>query len=217
MCLNFENWGQIDWKSCFWKIWINSRVFEKLFISYSCILFINYYALRSFCIKMLRCSKIWFFQIFDRLNLLLDQSKLWLKIWFESAWLDPCLSDAGSIEYVFQSIEPIFRLIENWSESFLKHELFTCSSLFQKFSKSFSFSLWPIQIHYQFFCYFPSNFSQGFCHLAPVRPFYPFFFCLISFSMHFRDIFEPNNFWRFFDVWDDFFQNCSMGFCYWMM
>ena len=32
---------------------LNSRVFEKLFISYSCILFIIQCALRSFCIKML--------------------------------------------------------------------------------------------------------------------------------------------------------------------
>ena len=155
MCLMFVLWGQIDWKSWFWKIWVEFKCFWKTFflilMLFFFFLYIKQYALRSFCIKMLRCSKIWFFQIFDRLNLLLDQSKLWLKIWFESAWLDPCLSDAGSIEYVFQSIEPIFRLIENWSESFLKHELFTCSSLFQKFSKSFSHSFRPIQIHCQFF------------------------------------------------------------------
>ena len=41
----------------------NSRVFEKNFISYSCILFIKHYALRSFYIKMLCFSNIWFFQI----------------------------------------------------------------------------------------------------------------------------------------------------------
>ena len=35
--------------------------FEKLLITYSCILFIIYCALRSFCIKLLYFSKIWFF------------------------------------------------------------------------------------------------------------------------------------------------------------
>ena len=39
----------------------NISVFEKHFISYSCILFIIYCALRSFCIKMLCFSKIYFF------------------------------------------------------------------------------------------------------------------------------------------------------------
>ena len=64
--------------------WI--QVFLKeLFISYSCILFLKQYALRSFRIKMLCFSKIWFFQIFNRSNLLLDWSKLkifqFLSIW----------------------------------------------------------------------------------------------------------------------------------------
>ena len=38
----------------------NTSVFEKYFISYSCILFIKYHALRSFCIKFLYFSKICF-------------------------------------------------------------------------------------------------------------------------------------------------------------
>ena len=58
---------------------LNLRVFEKLFISYSCILFIIQCALKSFYIKMLYFSKIWFFQTFDRSNLYFDQSKLRLK------------------------------------------------------------------------------------------------------------------------------------------
>ena len=41
--------------------------------------FIKQCALRSFCIKMLCFSKIWFFQTFDRSNLFFDQSKLRLK------------------------------------------------------------------------------------------------------------------------------------------
>ena len=140
----------------------NSRVFEKLFISNSCILFIKYCALRSFYIKMLCFSKTWFFQIFYQSNLLLNRSKLRLKIWFKSAWLDRYLIDSRSIECVFRSIEPIFWPIKNRWESFLKHELFMCSSLFQKFSKSYSLSLWLIQIQSQIFVVFPQIFLKVF-------------------------------------------------------
>ena len=70
---------------------------------------------------------------------------------------------------------------------------FTISKVFKKL---FSLSLTdPNSL--SIFCRFHSNFSQGFCHLAPVRPFYPFFFCLISFFMHFRGIFRPNKFLGF--------------------
>ena len=74
----------------FGRYGFNIGFFEKHFISYSCILFIKYCALRSFCIKMLSFSKICFFQNFDRSNLFLNWSKLRLKIWFESTWLDWC-------------------------------------------------------------------------------------------------------------------------------
>ena len=134
---------------------LNSRVFENLFILYSCILFIKHCGLRSFCIKMLCFSKIWFFQIFDQSNLLLDRLKLRIKIWFEYAWLNHCSIDVGSIEYFFRLIEPIFWPIENQSRSFLKHEIFMCSSLFQKFSKCFSHSFRSIHIHYHIFVVFP--------------------------------------------------------------
>ena len=63
----------------FWGFGLNSSVFEKLFVLYSYIFFIKQCALRSFCIKMLSFSKIWFFQTFDRSNLFFDQSKSWLK------------------------------------------------------------------------------------------------------------------------------------------
>ena len=176
---------------------LNSSVFEKLFILYSCILFIKHCSLKSFCIKMICFSKIWFFQIFYRLNLLLDQSKLWLKIWFESAWLDRCSIDAVLIKCDFRSIKLIFWTIENRSENFLKHEILTCSSLFQKFLKRlFSLSSTDPDST-SIFCHFPSNFLLGFCLLAPVRPFYPFLFCLISFFMHFREFFGPIGFWDF--------------------
>ena len=166
---------------------LSSSVFEKPLISYSCISFMKYHALRSFCINLLCFSKIWFFQIFDRSNLLLNQLKLRLKFWFVSAWLDRCSIDAGSIECNFQSIESVCRSIKNRSKSFLKYEIFTCSSIFKIFQKALSFSLRPIQIQSQFFVVFPQIFFKFFCLLAPVRPFYPFFFGLISFFQAFKN------------------------------
>ena len=64
MFLDFDaNWLK---KLIFIGSELNSSVFEKLLISYSCISFMKHYALRSFCIKLLCFSKISFFQIFDR-------------------------------------------------------------------------------------------------------------------------------------------------------
>ena len=79
MCLMFALWEQIDWKSWFWKIWVEFKCFWKTFRLILMHLFIKQCALRSFCIKMLCFSKIWFFQTFDWLNLFFDQSKLRLK------------------------------------------------------------------------------------------------------------------------------------------
>ena len=75
-------------KLIFGRSGLNLRVFEKLLISNSCISFMKYCALRSFCIKLLYFSKISFFQNFDQSNLSLDRSKMRQKLWFESAWLD---------------------------------------------------------------------------------------------------------------------------------
>ena len=71
------------------------------------------------------------------------------------------------------------------------HMFFTISN----FSKSYFLSLFDQSRFMTIFCRFPSKFSQGFWRLVLVRPFYPFFFSLISFFMHFREIFRPNNFW----------------------
>ena len=62
-------------KCVFERSGLNISVLEKHFISYSCILFIKYYALRSFCIKLLCFSKIWVFQIFNRSSVIFDQLK----------------------------------------------------------------------------------------------------------------------------------------------
>ena len=80
MCLMFE-FLRTNWLKTlvFGRFGLNSSVFEKLLISYSCISFIKYCALRSFCVKLLRFSKFWIFQTFNRSNLFFDQSKLQLK------------------------------------------------------------------------------------------------------------------------------------------
>ena len=84
---------------------------------------------------------------------------------------------------------------------FLKHEFFTCSSLFN-FSKSSILSLFDrSRLKTNFFCRFPSNFLQDFCLLVLVRLFFPFFFSLISFFMHLRENFEPMGFWDFWCFW----------------
>ena len=57
--------------------WI--QVCLKNFSSYTHAFFFKQCTLRSFCIKMLCFSKIWFFHTFDRSNLFFDQSKLRLK------------------------------------------------------------------------------------------------------------------------------------------
>ena len=95
-------------------------------------------------------------------------------------------------------------------------KLFTCSSLFQNFQKV-CLSLRPIQIQSQDFCHFCSNLSQGFCHLAPVRPFYPSFFSYFHFSCIFHALKGwISNLWDFgvFGVFNAFFQIWSMGFYY---
>ena len=86
--LNFE---KTRFKTC---------VLEKHFISYSCILFIIFNALRSFYKNQVIFSKMLFFQTFGWSNLFFDQSKLHLKF-----FVSLCL---------FRSIEIDFWSIEMW-------------------------------------------------------------------------------------------------------
>ena len=75
--VSIQDWKFLDFNAkCVWSLrfkeilienlifgrsGFNTSVFEQHYISYSCILFIIYCALRSFCIKMLCFSKICFF------------------------------------------------------------------------------------------------------------------------------------------------------------
>ena len=141
---------------------LNSSVFEKLYISYSCILFIKQRDLRSFYIKLLCFSKNYFFQIFDRSNLLLNRSKMWQKIRFESAWLDRFSIDARLIRYDFWPIESVFWPIENQSESFLKSFSHVFITLFILFQKAFSLFFFDRSTSSQFLSFLSKFFLKVF-------------------------------------------------------
>ena len=73
---------------------------------------------------------------------------------------------------------------------FFKTKIFSCVLLFiQTFQKLLSSLLRPIHLK-SFFCHFLPNFSQGFCLQVLVRPFYPFFFILFTYFMHFKGTFQ---------------------------
>ena len=158
----------------FGKTGFNSCVFEKHCISYSCILFLKFNALRSFCIKLLCFSKLWFFQNFDPSNLFFDRSKLWLKFWSGSVCFDWCSIANGSIEAL--SIDWIYFSINQKSrwEFFLKLLFSRVLHYFKLFQNTFlSHSI--DQGYQSNFLLFSPKFLQGFSPLRPVRPFYPSF------------------------------------------
>ena len=147
---------------------LNSRIFEKLFISYSCISFIKQCALRSFYIKMF---------VFQKATI----SR------FSIDWT--CCSIDRKCDKYFgynmhgsigaRSIEPNFRLIEIRSEGFFKKAFsLTYSSLYSNFQKSFCFlsSTDPPQTN---FCHFFPYFSQRFLSSSASMSFLPLLFHFI--------------------------------------
>ena len=84
---------------------------------------------------------------------------------------------------------------------FFKHELFTCSSLFQTFQKLFSLSLFDQSKFKDNFLSFSLKFFSRFLSSSTGKTILPFLFGLISFFMHFfmhfREIFELNKIWGF--------------------
>ena len=135
------------------KTGFKTCVFEKYFISYSCILFIKFNALRSFYTKLL-CVFFFFlefrsieiaFKIFGQLlfvsidaRLILDQSKH------------------------FRSIEPNFWSIENRIESFLKNLILMCSTYFSKNFQTLSLSIRSVKAQIKFFVIFLQFFCKVF-------------------------------------------------------
>ena len=107
--------------------------FEEHSISYSYILFIKYYVLRSFYIKLLCFSKIVFSRFsIDRICFSIDRKcdlNFVLNLTYSIS--------VGSIESDFQSVESIFRSIKNRIESFLKPLFLTRSNTISKLSKVF--------------------------------------------------------------------------------
>ena len=162
----------------FGKTGFKTYVLEKHFISYSCILFLIFNALRSVFKNQVVFSKILFFQIFDWSNLFFDQSKILLKF-----FVSFCL---------FWSIETDFRSIKNRKWAFLKSQILTRSKhLFQKFFKLSSLSLSPRlgKAPQRIFYRFPPKFLQSFSLPKSVCLVYPSFCIIFLIFMHYLMVF----------------------------
>ena len=109
-----------------------------------------------------------------------------------------------------------FSINQKSHREFFKTFSFSRVQHYFKLFKSFSLSIRSVKDSKLIFCHFPSNFLQGFCLLRPVRPFYPSFVIYFHVSCIFGKIL---NLWDFgvFGVFNDFFQNWSMGFYCWMI
>ena len=154
----FEAW---EFKENCLRILILGKLGSKqvfLRISYSCILFIKYYALRSLCIKLLCFSKKIFFPQFQSIELV---SRL-IEIAIKSFGLALCVS----IDWTYFSF--------NWKSyrEFFKTFVFSHVLHYSNFFQTLSLSIRSVQDSYQDFCHFPPKFLQGFSPLRPVRPFY---------------------------------------------
>ena len=142
----------------------NTTVFEKHFISYSCILFIKYYALRIFCIKLLCFSKNLIFpnvrsiEPVARSIEIMIKNLLWICLF--RLVLDRCWINWKH----FWSIESNFRSIKNRIESFFKtlsfHVFFTIQNFFKKLFLSLSLRL--VRFKVTIFVVLPQIFSRVF-------------------------------------------------------
>ena len=131
--------------------------FEKHVILYSCILFINFNALKSFCTNLLWFFKNLFFPEFRSIEPAFWSIEIAIKNFGQplsvsiDAWL---ILDQSKH---FRSIEPNFRSIENRIKSF-SNMIFTCSNLLFKMFSKLSLSLRLGQGFNQIFCRFPPFF-----------------------------------------------------------
>ena len=129
--------------------------FEKHFISYSCILFIKFNALRSFCKNL-------FFPEFRSIEPIFRLIKIVIKNFGYpfSVSIDARLILDQSKN--FQSIEPKFRSIENRIESFFKNLILTCSTYFSKSFQTHSLSIRSVKAQIKFFVIFLQFFCKVF-------------------------------------------------------
>ena len=117
-----------------WKTRFKTCFFDKHFISYSCILFIKFNALRSFCTKLVFFFNL-FFPKFRSIKPIFRSIEIAIKNFGQplSVSIDAQLILVQSKH--FRLFEPNFRSIENRIKNF-SNLLFTCSILlFKKFSK----------------------------------------------------------------------------------
>ena len=164
---------------------LNSRVFEKLFISYSCIIFIKHCAWEVSALKCSVFQKIVFSRfLIDRTCCLTDRNcnkKLGLNL--PGSIASRLMLDRSNV--IFNRLNLIFdrlKIVQRVFKNKLFHVFFTIS----KFSKSYSLSLSSTDPDSSpLFVIFLPNFSQGFCLVMLVRPLYPFFFSLFTLFMHF--------------------------------
>ena len=118
-----------------WRTGFKTCVFEKHFISYSCIIFIKYNALRSFCTKLLWFFKNLFFLEFRLIEPVFRSIKIAIKIFGLSM---PDSIDVRSI--LDWSQLKNFQFLCFWPKFFSMHHLclgFTCIALFLYPSYSF--------------------------------------------------------------------------------
>ena len=185
------------------KTGFKTRVFEKHFISYSCILFIKFNAMRSFCTKLLCFFKKKFFPEFRLIKPIFQSIEIAIKNFGQplSVSIDAQLILDQSKH--FRSIEPNFQSIENRIENFLKHLILTCSNTFLKSFQTLSLSIRSVKAPINIFCRFLPFFLQGFSPLRPVRHFYPSFCIYLHVSsIKSCDLGKISNL-RIFGVFDD--------------
>ena len=146
----------------FGRFGLNSSVFEKFLNSYLCISFLKQVGLSGFCIKFPFFFKNFTFLDFRSIEAVFQLIEIVFKIlvWI---YMARSLLDWCSINRIYFLIDwsPILT-DRNSKVDFLKKVLFTCSSLFQSFSKPFiTFPLWTIQSK-DFLSFSSTNFSKVF-------------------------------------------------------
>ena len=153
---------------------------KKHFISYSCILFIKFNALRSFCIKMLYFFKNLIFPEFRPIELVFRLIKIAIKICYESLSVSIGARLVLDQSKHFRPIESNFRSVENRIESFLKTEFLMCS---YTFSNSFSLYLVGQRLQARFFSFSSQLFARFYFYKAG-KTLLPLLFHLFYVFMH---------------------------------
>ena len=180
----------------FGKTEFKTSVFKKYFISYSSIIFIKYYALRSFCIKLLCFFKKLFFPEFQSIEPVSRPIKLAIKILVWLCVFQSFLDCFWINRRYFQSIESNFQAIKNRIESFLNLYFSHVLHYSNFFQNSFSFYLINLSVKARFLL-FSSKFFRGFLSSKVGKMFLPLLFHLFSCFMHFRENVEPKGNWDF--------------------